>query len=271
MHHAATAGVSGVRPAVRGIAETVGNLQFFIKREQQRQAQRLSRVNILFPAGIAPAAAQPFVAFAVRAHDHGGGVVHEAPEGFAAEGGVFAGVEDEVVPDLVGGLRGHGHIAAALLVRQEELAQGAGGELAVLGLQVRVFAGEAGEQAGGQAAGADVVGAGGPQPLPPEEEAQQGEQQGEEDSRHDVCSGGVLRWGDYALLVVVSQMFGGRMGRRGALRAPSGPNTAFAVNVSCPKPASCLAELLCATVSALAIQSTMSSEVHLFDKGAQVL
>ena len=87
-------------------------------------------------AAMPPDAAQALIALAVLAQHDGRRVVQEAAEGAAAERFVIARVEDELVPEIVGDLRRHRDMAFATPeIGQEELAQTARNERAVLALE----------------------------------------------------------------------------------------------------------------------------------------
>src|SRR5262249_575715 len=97
---------------------------------------RIDRIDILLPATLPPDPAQALVVLAIRAQHDGGRVMQKAAKGPLAEILVFARVEYELVPEVVGDLGRHRHeFLAAAQIRQEELAQAARDQGAVLSLE----------------------------------------------------------------------------------------------------------------------------------------
>jgi len=91
--------------------------------------------------------------------------MQETAEGAAAERVVFAGVENEFVPEVVGRLRRHRDVTlAAHQIGEEELPQAARHQRAVLAGEAWVMLLEPGQQARRPLEGADIFGA--PQRLP---------------------------------------------------------------------------------------------------------
>jgi hypothetical protein len=101
-----TAAVLAQLFAIGVIDEPVGNIELAVERKQQRQPRRVDRIDILVLAAIPPDTAQAFIALAVLAEDDGGRVVEESAERAPAKRVVFARVQDEFVPQIVGDLRG---------------------------------------------------------------------------------------------------------------------------------------------------------------------
>lgn len=165
---AAAVGALAQGVAVGGIAEAAGYIEFGIDGEQQWQAGWGAGVDVFLAAGMPPAAAQAGVALALRAQRDGGRVVQEAAEGALAEVLIVAGVENEIVPEVIGDLGWHGDVfEAALEIAEKELPQGMADQLAVLEGELRMLLPQLFEQADGEGEGTDVFGPRGLLPAPP--------------------------------------------------------------------------------------------------------
>src|SRR5215468_5903129 len=122
--------------AARMINKAARNVVFGVEREQQRQPRRIFRIDVLFPAALPPYPAQALVVPAVGAQHDGRRVMQKAAESLLAEILVFARVEDELVPEVVGDLRRHrDELGAAAQISQEELAQAARDQRTVLAIE----------------------------------------------------------------------------------------------------------------------------------------
>src|SRR5579871_2044260 len=84
------------------IDKAVRDIELGIERKQERQSRRADGIDILVLAAIPPDPPQPLIALAMLAQHHRRRVMQEAAEGAAAEGFIFAGVENELVPEIVG-------------------------------------------------------------------------------------------------------------------------------------------------------------------------
>src|ERR1700754_4215265 len=84
------------------INKAASDLVFGVEREQKRQPRRIFRIDVLLPAAMPPHPPQALVVPAVGAQYHGRRVMQKAAKGPLAEILVFARVEDELVPEVVG-------------------------------------------------------------------------------------------------------------------------------------------------------------------------
>ncbi len=135
-------------PAISGVVKAVGDLELGIEREQQRQAQRPARIQILLLAGVPPGTAQSFVAETDIAHRHGRRVVQKLTEGILAKALVLTGVQNKFVPQGIDHLRGHRNkLPLSLQICQKKLPQSLRHQLAVLGGQGHMLLAQFGEQA----------------------------------------------------------------------------------------------------------------------------
>src|SRR5262245_60159246 len=142
--------------AARMINKAARELVFGVEREQQRQPRRILRIDVLFPAAMPPYPAQALVVPAVGAQHDGWRVMQEAAEGPLAEILVFARIEDELVPEVVGDLGRHrDELGAAAQISQEELAQAARDQRTVLAIETGMVSLQPLEQSCGPAVAAD--------------------------------------------------------------------------------------------------------------------
>ena len=129
--------------AVELVNEAASNQQRCIQREQPGQSLRLFRVDLFVGAGQPPGALDAVAGGGRRRHRLGRRVVQEAPEGVAAEQVVLPGKEDEFVPGIVHGLRGHRHHALpGSVAKVKVVAQSTEDLFALLGRKFRTPGGQ---------------------------------------------------------------------------------------------------------------------------------
>jgi len=108
--------------AVEGVHEGIGDPELAVDGEDQRQARRLARIDVLPEAREPSHASEAGVVLAIATAYDGRRVLEEANERVAAEALVVPCVDDELVPEIVDPQRGHGHpLATAAEIREEEL------------------------------------------------------------------------------------------------------------------------------------------------------
>jgi hypothetical protein len=93
--------------ALRVINKPIRNAQLGVEGEKKWKPGRVDRIDAFVLAAMPPHAAKTFVALAMPAEHHRRRMMREAAECAATEAVVFAGIQDELMPEVIGDLRRH--------------------------------------------------------------------------------------------------------------------------------------------------------------------